>query len=78
MLRDVQLFAIPWTVALQAPPSMAFSRQECWSELRLSTPRDLPDRGIDPGPLASCVLAGEFSTNEPPGKLFGCFLQDIV
>ena len=29
----VQLFAIPWTVAYQAPPSMEFSRQEYWSAL---------------------------------------------
>ena len=29
----VQLFATPWTVAHQAPPSMGFSRQEYWSGL---------------------------------------------
>ena len=29
----VRLFAIPWTVAHQAPPSMEFSRQEYWSGL---------------------------------------------
>ena len=27
-LSHVQLFATPWTVAYQAPPSMGFSRQE--------------------------------------------------
>ena len=27
-LSRVQLFATPWTVAYQAPPSMEFSRQE--------------------------------------------------
>ena len=27
----VQLFATLWTVALQAPLFMGFSRQECWS-----------------------------------------------
>ena len=32
-LSHVQLFATPWTVAYQAPPSMGFSRQECWSGL---------------------------------------------
>ena len=32
-LSHVRLFAIPWTVAYQAPPSMEFSRQEYWSEL---------------------------------------------
>ena len=27
----VRLFATPWTAAYQAPPSMGFARQECWS-----------------------------------------------
>ena len=31
LLSHVQLFATPWTVAYQAPPSMGFSRQEYWS-----------------------------------------------
>ena len=30
-LSHVQLLAIPWTAAYQAPPSMGFSRQEYWS-----------------------------------------------
>ena len=30
-LSRVRLFATPWTVAYQAPPSMGFSRQEYWS-----------------------------------------------
>ena len=30
-LSSVRLFATPWTVAGQAPLSMEFSRQECWS-----------------------------------------------
>ena len=30
-LSHVRLFATPWTAAHQAPPSMGFSRQECWS-----------------------------------------------
>ena len=34
-LSHVQLFATPWTVAHQAPPSMGFSRQEYWSGLPL-------------------------------------------
>ena len=28
LLSRVRLFAIPWTIAYQAPPSMEFSRQE--------------------------------------------------
>ena len=45
-LSRVQLFATPWTVAYQAPPSMGFSRQEYWSGLPLPSPGDLPDPGI--------------------------------
>ena len=32
-LSSVRLFAVPWTVAYQAPLSMGFSRQEYWSGL---------------------------------------------
>ena len=38
----------PWTVASQAPLSMGFSRQEHWSGLPFPSPRDLPNRGIEP------------------------------
>ena len=31
LLSRVQLFATPWTIAYQAPPSMGFPRQEYWS-----------------------------------------------
>ena len=34
-LSHVRLFATPWTVAYQAPPSMGFSRQEYWNGLPL-------------------------------------------
>ena len=47
-LSRVRLFATPWTVAYQAPPSMGFSRQECWSGLLFPSPGDLPDPGIEP------------------------------
>ena len=42
----------PWTVACQAPLSMEFSRQEYWSGLPFSSPRDLPDPGIECRPPA--------------------------
>ena len=45
----VRLFATPWTVAHQAPPSMDFSRQEYWSGLPFPSPGDLPYPGIEPG-----------------------------
>ena len=38
-LSRVQLFATPWTVAHQAPPSMGFSRQEYWSGVPLPSLR---------------------------------------
>ena len=48
-LSRVRLFATPWTVVRQAPPSMGFFRQECWSGLPFPSPGDLPDPGIEPG-----------------------------
>ena len=35
----IWLFATPWTVAYQAPPSMGFSRQEYWSGVPFSFSR---------------------------------------
>ena len=54
VLRHVQLFGTPWTVACQAPLSMGFSRQECWSGLSFPSPEDFPDPGIEPGSLPHC------------------------
>ena len=34
----VRLFAMPWTAAYQAPPSLGFSRQEHWSGLPFPSP----------------------------------------
>ena len=39
--------ATPWTAAYQAPPSMGFSRQECWSELPFPSPGDLPETAME-------------------------------
>ena len=65
-LSRVRLFATPWTVAYQAPPSMGFSRQEHWSGLPFPSPGDLPDPGMEPG---SPVFQADALTSEPPGKL---------
>ena len=46
-LSRVQLFVTPWTVAYQAPLSIAFSRQEYWSGLTFLPPGDLPDPRIE-------------------------------
>ena len=66
-LNCVQLFAIPWTVAYQASPSMGFSRQNSWSGLLFPSPRDLPDPGIE---SRSPALQADTLPSEPPGKLF--------
>ena len=73
----VQFFVILWTIALQAPLSMGFPRQGCWSGLPFPSARDLPNPGIDP---ASPALADKFFTTEPPGKLKSCitmFYMDV-
>ena len=44
-LSHVRLFATPWTVDCQAPPSMGFSRQEYWSGLPFPSPEDLLNPG---------------------------------
>ena len=49
VISRVRLFAIPWTVAYQALPSMEFSRQEYWSGLPFPSPRALPHPGMEPG-----------------------------
>ena len=64
-LSHVQLFAIPWTVAYQASPSMGFSRQEYWSGLPFPSPGNLSDPVIEPG---SPALEAETLTSEPPGE----------
>ena len=64
-LSHVRLVATPWTVALQAPLSSGFSRQECWGGLLFPSPGDLPDLAIE---LVSPVLAGRLFSTEPPEK----------
>ena len=61
-LSRVQLFATPWVVAYQTPPSMGFSRQEYWSGLPFPSPGDLPDPGIEP---RSPELEADALTSEP-------------
>ena len=76
----VQLFAIPWTVAYQAPLSMGFSRQEYWSGLPLPSPGDLPNSGIEPrSPAlqADTLLRGE-SNFSYAGIMFGFPIMEII
>ena len=46
--RSCQTLATLWTVALQGPLSMEFSRQKYWSGLPFSSSGDLPNPGIEP------------------------------
>ena len=73
LLSRVRLFVTPWTVAYQAPPSMGFSRQQCWSGLPFPSPGDLPDPGIEPG---SPGLQADALPSEPPGKPTFLVYQD--
>ena len=63
-LSHVRLFATPWAVGYQAPPSMEFSRQEYWSGLPFPSPGDLPDPGIE---LVSSAMQADALPSEPPG-----------
>ena len=68
----VQLFATPWTVACQAPPSMGFSRQEYWSGLPFPYPGGLPDPGIE---SRSPTFQADALTSESVGQPKSSFLR---
>ena len=64
-LSRVRLFAIPWTVAYQAPPSVEFFRQEYWSGLPFPSPGGLPNPGVE---SRSPALQADSLPFEPPEK----------
>ena len=64
-LSCFQLFAPPWTIALQAQLSMKFSKQEYWSGLPFPYSGDLPNPGIKPEFPTPLALAGRFFTTVP-------------
>ena len=75
-LSRVRLLATPWTAAHQAPPSMGFSRQECWSGVPLLSPFKL-SRGcllsLAHGPLPASLKpakSGSLSHNFTSPILF--------
>ena len=57
----VRLLETPCAVALQAPLSMGFSRQENWRGLPCLLPGDLVDPRMEPMSLMSPAMAGFFS-----------------
>ena len=54
-LSHVRLLVTPWTAAYQAPPSMGFSRQECWSGVPLPPPSEN---------TINCIFCGKQETFE--------------
>ena len=58
LLSHVQFFVTPWTVALQDPLSMAFSRQGYWSGLPFPTLGNLSNPETEP---TSSALADSLS-----------------
>ena len=74
LVSHVQFFATRWTVALQAPLSVGFSRQEHWSGLPLPSLGDLPDPGIEPGSpaLQSDSLPSEPKIKKEIGAVLSC------
>ena len=70
--------ATPWSVALQAPLSMGFPRQEHWSGLPFPPPGDLPDPGIEPYRLLRCrQLLHRWATREAQGHIWmSCYSKD--
>ena len=59
LLTGVQLLAIPWTVAYQAPPSMGVSQQEYWSGVPSPSPSPTAEEPTEPpqtSDLQSCRI----------------------
>ena len=69
LFSRVQPFETPWTVALQAPLSIGFPRQEHWSGLPCPPPRDPPDSGIRPTSLTSPALVSQSVSSVAPSCL---------
>ena len=64
-LSRARLFATPWTVAYQDPPSIGFSKQAYWRGLLFPFSGDPPDPGIE---LGFPVLWADVLQSEPPKK----------
>ena len=76
VLSCIWFFTTPWSVALQVPLSMEFSRLEYRNELPFPSSGDLPDWGVAPATqerlktllIESPALSCRFFTAAPPGK----------
>ena len=68
LLSHARLFVTPCTVVRQAPLSVGFSRQECWSGLLCPPPGDLPDPGLNLHLLGLLHWQAGSLAQAPPGK----------
>ena len=78
LLRRVQLFAIPWTVAHQTALPVEFSRHDYCSGFPFPTPGHLPEPGIERASLVSPGLSGGYFTTVPPGMLQSSASQNVT
>jgi len=75
LFSHVRVFATPWTIAYQPPPSMEFSKQVYWSGLPFASPEYLPNPGIK---RRSPTLQADALPSEPPRKIsLGIFLNNL-
>ena len=80
--KSCPTFATPWTIALQVPMSMGFSRQEYWSGFPFPSAGHLPNPGIEPGsPALQLILYRlSYKGSHPPkrGDRYNCVLLSSV
>ena len=68
-VKSCSTLAIPWTVTLQAPLSVGFSRQEYWSGLPFPSPGDRPNPGIKPrSPARQADSLPTYLQGKPPKR----------
>ena len=71
----VRLFAIPYTAAHQAPPSLGFSRQEHWSGLPFPSPIHESESEV----AQSCLtLNNSMDCNLPGSSVHGIFQARVL
>ena len=68
LLQSCPILCDPTDSSHQAPLSLGYSRQECWSGLPCPPPGDLPNPEIEPESLSSPALAGGFFTTSTTWK----------
>ena len=68
-----------WTVALQVPVFMEFSRQKYWSGLSCPPPEDLPSPGVEPGsPGLQAYVLNNFQSYHQISIQRGCLNLNLL